>query len=239
MGASAQQPAAAPMAALADGRLARGLYLLHRGLSRLSGGRVSLPIYLFCAQPIAAGAVAGLRQQSDVVVRKVAADDPLVEAFPRSPAIVRQRYANGAICYAVTVKNEFAGHIWLNRLHYDEDEVRCRYCLPDSQSVWDFDVYVAPRFRVGRTMARLWDATAADLHAGGVRWSFSRISLYNPGSVRSHERLGAVHLATGVFLKMGALEVALFSRRPWPHVSVKGRPEFQMPPPPRSAVPAA
>lgn len=208
------------MARHARGPLARVLYVAHRILQRLTGGRAALHAYLLCAQPIGAGAYDALRADAHSVVRRAGPGDPLLGGLPRPPEALARRFAAGTECHAISVKGEFAGCIWLARGAYDEDEVRCRYELAEPQrSVWDFDVYVVPRFRAGRTLGRLWKAVDGALQAEGVQWTCSRISLYNLASVQAHERLGARHLGLGCFLLLGPLQVALLSCAPYVHLS--------------------
>jgi hypothetical protein len=168
------------------------LYVMDRVLQGLSGGRARIVPYALYAQPIGAQAFKSVRDDPGTIIARSAPGDPLAAKFPRPAPVIQARHAHGAQCFAATVKGEFAGYIWIARGRYEEDEVRCTYVLaqPDS-CVWDFDVYVEPRHRMGRTMGRLWKAVDADLAAAGVRWSFSRISMFNPGSVASHQRLGA------------------------------------------------
>ncbi len=190
------------------------LFILHRLLSAVSGGRASIVPYALVAQPIGKGAYAAVRDDPSTVIHQADAQDPLASALPRPPAINQQRWARGAVCHLATVKGAFAGTIWIQRGAYDEDEVRCRYVLSDPGTcVWDFDVYVEPRFRLGRTMGRLWKAVDQELFQQGVRWSFSRISLFNAESLQTHARLGAVRTGYAVFLVMGALQVAWISRK--------------------------
>ncbi len=180
-----------PIGRWAASASARWLYRAHRVLQKLSGGRASLHVYLFCAQPVGSLALASLRDDPQTRVVPIGPGEPLLSYFPRPQTVLAQRFVAGATCYAVLVKEQFAGQIWLASGHYDEDEVRCRYVLPDATTVWDFDVYIAPAFRATRAMARLWKGVDAVLQSRGVAWSCSRISLFNPGSVQTHERLGA------------------------------------------------
>lgn len=204
----------------AHGKLARLLYLCHRALQTLSGGRAALHVYLFCAQPTAQTALTKLRDDPQTVVVPVESGHDLTARFPRPAAVIAKRFDHGARCFAVLVKGRFAGHIWLAREAYEEDEVRCRYQLPRApSSAWDFDVFIEPEFRAGRTMARLWKASSAHLNEEGVVWTFSRISLFNATSIQSHERLGASQVATGAFAVVGSMQLAFFSVAPYVHVS--------------------
>lgn len=207
------------------------LYLVHRVLDRLSQGRARIVPYRLVAQPI--GQAIAVRDDPHSVVRRIAPGDPLAAAFPRPAAVNAARWAAGATCHALTIKGAFAGTIWTQSDAYDEDEVRCRYVLAEpGRSVWDFDVYVEPRHRLGRAMARLWKAVDDDLAARGVRWSFSRISMFNPESMNSHARLGARPVGWVVFFCMGPWQAGLLSQAPWLHFGGTGRrPQVMLLPP--------
>jgi hypothetical protein len=201
-----------------SGFLVSALYALHRALPRFSGGRLQLFAYGLYAQPLGAPALAAVRADADSVVRRVDRADALVARFPRPAAVIEGRFASGCECYTITVRDEFAGHIWIARGHYDEDEVHCRYRLAaPARCVWDFDVYVEPRWRLGRTMARLWQGVDRLLVGEGVRWTFSRISLFNRASLQSHARLGAVARGWVVFFTAGPAQLTVSSLAPFVH----------------------
>lgn len=203
----------------------RGLvlqYMAHRLLQKLSGDRAALVPYLLVAQPLnGAGAAASAAGRSAQTVVEVAeANHPARSAFPRPPSVIDKRFADGAQCHVALVKGEFAGYIWISRGRHVEDEVRCTWVLAEPLTcVWDHDVYVEPRYRLGRTMARLWQSVDESLHREGVRWTFSRISRFNSASIRSHQRLGARPVGTACFLRIGRLQLMLSPR--W-HLSLGG-----------------
>jgi len=199
------------------------LYCLHRGLQALSGGRVRIVPYVFFAQPVDNPLLASIKPDPATVVRVVVGPDATVPPGPRPLAALRQRLQAGNECHVCEVKGEFAGTIWLGLGPHDEDEVRCRYLLPP-RSVWDYDVYVAPRYRLGRTLARLWAAVDDNLAARDIAWTFSRISRFNPGSVGVHERLGARRVGTAWFLCFGAWELSSVPGRWGPRLSRQARP---------------
>lgn len=206
------------------GWLDGSLYLAGRALGKLSGGRARVIKYYLVAQPIGRADTQSMRPDQATLMRKVAVGDTLVAAFPRPPRILERRFAAGATCTAALVRGEFAGFIWLQRSCYEEDEVRCTYVLEaPAVSVWDFDVYVEPRYRAGRTMARLWSYVDAELAADGVRWSFSRISAFNPASLSAHARLGIVRCASALFFTLGRRQLALMSQFPFVHFSASER----------------
>jgi hypothetical protein len=198
------------------------LYALHRVLEAASGGRARIVPYAFVAQPLGAGQHR-VSDGADTEVRLIEPGDPLSARFPRPTAVNAARWASGARCWAATVKGEFAGTIWIRRAGYDEDEVRCDYHLAEPErSVWDFDVYVEPRYRLGRTMARLWKSVDDRLAAEGARWTFSRISLFNAASLNSHARLGAVRVGSAVFVVIGPGQLGLGLRPLRFHLSGPG-----------------
>ncbi|MCK0510763.1 GNAT family N-acetyltransferase [Aromatoleum buckelii] len=210
------------------------LYAFGRALQRASGGRARLIRYVLVAQPVPPAAQAQCRPSAKNPVRAVLSDDPLVQQFPRAKSVVTRRFRTGSTCFATESKGGFSGFLWLARDAYEEDEVRCRYELaqPDC-SAWDFDVYVEPEYRIGRTFARLWDAANSHLDGQGVRWSFSRISTFNPASLSSHSRLGVRKLYTATFLCLGKLQVAVIGAPPFVHFSLSpaSRPVLRLHPP--------
>lgn len=207
------------------------LYLVDRGLGKLSGGRARLVRYRIVAQPIGSGGTARLRPDASTQLALTPAGDDLVQHFPRPADVIRQRYAQGGQCLSAVVKGEFAGYIWWQHGRYEEDEVRCSFVLAEPRHcVWDYDVYVAPRFRLGRTMARLWQAVDEHLAAQGIRWSLSRISTFNPGSLTAHARLGTVTCAHASFLVLGRLQLAFLGQAPYLHLSWRAgqRPQLRL-----------
>jgi hypothetical protein len=197
------------------------LYLLHRVLQLLSRGRAAVVPYLLVAQPVGNAVLAEVKSDPGTVVRRIGPDDPVTAEFPRPREVVAARFAAGAECHVAFVKERFAGFIWIMRTRYVEDEVRCTYEIANpAAGVWDFDVYVEPRLRLGRTMARLWKAVDETLTTEGVHWSFSRINRFNTASVRSHQRLGARSIGSAVFLVFGPLQLALGGGMRLPSVSL-------------------
>lgn len=152
-------------------------------------------------------------------MRRVERNDPLVKQFPRPAEIIAERYRMGAVCLAAEKQGRFMGFVWLKAAEYPEDEVRCRYVLePAATAAWDFDVYVEPAFRYGRTFARLWECANDWLRERGYRWSLSRISAFNPESIAAHRRLGTRRIGSAIFLRFGRGQIALFDRAPFVHV---------------------
>lgn len=212
--------------------LVEGLYYLaSRVINKISFGRARLIRYHIVAQPVPIEAPANLRPDGGTVIAPVGAGDALCAEFPRPPAIIAARYSNGNTCLAAKVKGHFAGFLWYAHHHYEEDEVRCRFEIAEPKlAVWDYDVYVEPQYRLGRTLGRLWAAAHAQLRAEGIRWSFSRISTFNPNSLHSHARLGARNIGTLTFLTLGQAQLTfgLTDRRIHYSASTDTWPEYRL-----------
>jgi hypothetical protein len=175
---------------------------------------------LIVAQPVGAGAVGTLRPDHSTEIVEALPGSELDRHFPRPEPVIRQRFKSGSVCHCALVNGEFAGFIWIKTDEYEEDEVRCTYVLQaPRESVWDFDVYIEPRFRLSRTLARLWQAVDADLQDRGIRWTFSRISAFNAESLAAHANLGIVECHSATFLVVGKFQLSFLSQRPYVHAS--------------------
>jgi hypothetical protein len=209
------------------------LYLATNVLRRVSAGRAYIIRYHLVAQPVPQGSSTLVNASAKSVIRHVTKDDPIVATFPRPPAVIAKRFADGATCLVAEVGGRFAGFLWLAHKAYEEDEVRCRYELvPAEQCAWDYDVYVEPDFRIGRTFSRLWTAANTHLAEQGVRWSLSRISAFNPTSLAAHKRLGIRRIDSATFIVLGRWQISLLGQPPFLHVSGSSRrPILQLRPP--------
>lgn len=194
------------------GWLDGALCLLNAALVRYTGGHVRLHRYYFMAQPVSAEALLKGGRGAAIEVREVGPTDLLLHAFPRPQWVMPYRYGQGAVCLAAFKDGRCAGFLWMLIGPYREDEVRCRYIpLPAGEAAWDFDVYVYPEHRNSLVFLRLWDEANRYLAARGVRWSLSRISAFNAGSLSSHARLGARRIGSAVFLSIGSLQISAAS----------------------------
>ncbi|MGK2951727.1 MAG: N-acetyltransferase family protein [Thiobacillus sp.] len=207
------------------------LYLLHKALSVPTGGRAKVERFIFVAQPIHDTPLLPPGKAATSIVRQINPGDPLLSQCPRPAAVIADRYAQGAICLAIVKNDILQAFLWLIHKHYDEDVARVRFVLPPSgKAVWDFDVYVAPAYRLGYTFLKLWDTANAHLREHGVRWSLSRISAFNAGSLSSHSKLGARPIGSATFIIAGPLQIMTSSLSPKFHLSFgQSRPKLLMP----------
>ena len=190
-------------------------------LRRVSFGSARLVKYYFVAQPVAERADEHSRSGSMQIYVTETLDDVICQA-PRPVQTMQKRFDQRSRCVVAERDGVFAGFIWLCPEQYREDTVRCDYrWTPPRSAVWDFDVFVAPPFRMGRLFQRLWAHTHGLLAAENVRWTLSRIDALNPGSLAAHRKLGARDVARGWFLIAGQFQITVASAAPYLHVSLR------------------
>lgn len=188
------------------------LFVVARALERVSGGRARLAKYHFLAQPVPARADARLRPAGITVV-ELGADDARRHRMDRPRAEIERRFAAGARCFCAWQGDTLTGFLWFTAGGYDEDEVRCTFRIdPRASAVWDLDVHIEPRFRLGRTFALLWESAFDAMRELGVRWSLSRVSAFNAESIRAHQRLGARRTGWAIFFLVGSWQFTLSSQ---------------------------
>lgn len=144
---------------------------------------------------------------------------------PRPEVVIKDRYDQGAVCLAAYNKEQFSGCLWYIEKQYREDEVRCLYKYSPDQAVWDFDVYVVPKFRLSPVFLKLWDQAAKQLLEQGYTWSLSRISAFNATSLSSHTRMGAEIVGSAHFICLGQFQLTIANIYPFIHFS-KGTEQF-------------
>ncbi|MYN03963.1 hypothetical protein GTP41_17865 [Pseudoduganella sp. DS3] len=189
-------------------------YLLARCL-QLVGCRMQR--YLFVAQRVAQQAMRP--GAGSIVVRGLMQLDQFPPAYPRPLHVVAARFRQGGCSIAAWKGADLAGILWFQMGAYQEDEVRARYCLPSPASCWDYDVFVQPDLRLGTAFCRLWDEAHQRMRARGFQWTCSRISAFNPASLRAHRRIGTVMLGSANFFIIGRWQLMLASRPPYVHLS--------------------
>jgi Acetyltransferase (GNAT) family. len=192
-----------------------------RALAALSLGKVKLHRDYIVAQPLAAVGSGPVRRTGSFVIRSLGSScDPLVARLPRPQEEIRERFASGAECFVAERDGEPVAFLWVHRASFLDAEVRSRFLVePYGKAVWDFDVYVDPRFRGSTIFWRLWQEASRILLSRGVEWSISRISAENDGSISAHRRMGAYPVATAIHLCIGRIKVTLSDMSPHVHFS--------------------
>lgn len=198
------------------------LFLLNKLLVAISRGSFCLYRYYFIAQPVAKAALLPPGRGRKIKVHLVNEQDEMIREFPRPATVIQARFKQGAKCLVALKEQRFIGFLWLlpGNYHYQEDEVRARYIpLPATRTAWDFDVYVAPDFRLGFTFPRLWEEANRIMAENGILWSCSRISAFNSGSLNAHAHLGALSLGNATFFCAGRRQITFASIPPYFHFS--------------------
>lgn len=192
-------------------------------VSRLFGA-AGIPIrivkYHFTVQPVSGAGRGGWTRSGTFDIDWADPHCKLLGDADRPTEILAGRFAQGARCLAAAKDGRLAGFLWFVVGPYEEDEVRARFVPePAGAAAWDFDVMVLPQFRMGRLFSYLWARANAELAAVGVRYTMSRISAFNAGSLASHKRLGATIAGSASFVCVGRLQLMRSSLPPRWHVS--------------------
>ena len=196
-------------------------YGFNRAMEKL---RIGPRIYYYrlFAQPVSNKSIVPPALGRTINVRPIAKNDPAFAFMPVPPHIVSQRLAQSAYCIGAFKDQELVAYLWICPGPYEEDEVRCRFVpLPEGKAVWDFDVYVLPRHRMGLAFARLWSEANHYLNRRDVIVTYSRVSAFNSMSLRSHQSLNAQKVGTALFFVAGRLQLTISTRPPYVHISAR------------------
>ena len=105
--------------------------------------------------------------------------------------MIKNRFNQKTRCLLAIQESQLLACAWFTEQQYQEDEVRCIFDFSSlSDHIWDYDVYVTPKYRVGRMFMRLWSHAEQYWQEQSFNASLSRINAFNINSVVSHEKLG-------------------------------------------------
>ena len=204
------------------------LYVADRLLQRISPN-TRIFVYELMVQPIRDTSYTGMRAIKAFEHREIRAGDPALASMPVPREVIEARFKQGAICLGTFKQDVFVGYIWFAFASYEEDEVRCTYSLvPAGESVFDFDLYIFPEFRLGVAFVAIWQGAIAFLRDRGVRQSFSRLTRFNVASRRAHQHLGWKLVARAVTLRLWRLEYMTATVSPYQSVTIAGRTQLQL-----------
>lgn len=191
------------------------LYLADRALDRISSGRMRLWSFRFYAQAVPPEPLLSSKGNTKLRIGAVSPDaiDPAL--FGRPPGAIAQRFQAGSVCVAALDGPCLAGFMWLHFGRLQERLLECDFePLPAGQTCWDYDLEVAPRYRLGRTFARLWDEANRLLRDRGVAASVSWVTSWNRASQRAHERMGARRVGWLGVVELFGFKLAVHSAAP-------------------------
>ena len=195
------------------------LYLAARSFN-CCNNRCNLFKYYLVAQPVCETARLSGQRGKSIVVRRVEHKDAALKQMSRPVKTIEQRFAQGSICLGAFKGSELAGYMWLHFSAYPEDEVRCLFAPePESDTAWDFDIHIFPKYRLGYTFSRLWDEADALLRARNIRWTMSRISAFNSASLASHLRMGLKSIGSAIYIVGFQYQLMLATIPPYLHFS--------------------
>lgn len=190
------------------------LPVLSRAVRRVSRGRVALLHYRIVAQPVGAGATPGTGR--GLQVERIAPGHPLLARFPHRADALRRRFDEQALCWAAHRDGELAGYLWVQQAPFADRDAGCSFVpAPTGRAAWDYDLWIAPAWRMSRAFQRLWSAAHAELHARGIEWTLSCVHGANRASQASHARLGAQVVAHAWIVRFGARQLAVLTQPPF------------------------
>lgn len=198
-------------------------YYVPRFVSVVTAGRCKIFPIAFYAQPVRSQSL--LRDSADngITVGVLSPESVPEPSFGRPEGVIPERFESGHTCIGVIKDSDLQGFMWLSTGPVHERRVRCVFePNPPGRAAWDYDVFVAPRHRFGRTFARLWDGAWKYLDAQGYKTTLSWIELSNVDSVRAHTRLGAQKVGWAVFVVAWSTQLTISSCRPYVHWSPPG-----------------
>lgn len=161
--------------------------------------------------------------------------------FPRPQHAIDARFDQNAECFVAFDDDQPLACLWLKiNGEFREDTVRCIFKpLPMAHTAWDFDVFVHPEFRLGRTFLHLWNHAFAWMRERDIRWTMSRIDAFNLASINSHKRLGATVTDSIVFWTWGRFQLTVSSQSPRLHIGLKAVPSWSVTAPSECDLPHA
>lgn len=206
------------------------LYGLDQTLIRL-GSRFRIYYYELMEQPVPDKPIAPPNLIKSFEVREILEGDELITMMPPPPNVIAHRFQQNVVCLGAFSRSNFIGYLWLCFGPYEEDEVRCTYIpLPHDEAVFDFDLYLFPKHRLGLGFAALWDGANRYMRGRGIRSTFSRVSRFNTAAKKSHSHLGCQCIGKAVFLRGKHVQIMFSTKSPHIHLSFgeQSRPQLHM-----------
>lgn len=196
------------------------VYLTDRAASRISP-RLRLYFYELMIQPIPTAELLPARFTKNLEFREIARGSADIDQMPIRTEIRDSRFEQGAICLGAYQQQELIGYIWFSFHTYQEDEVRCTFVLhPTEHAVFDFDLYLFPKHRLGLGFVSLWNGANKYLRRRGVLYTYSRLTRFNVASRRAHDHLGWKCVGRCLFLKIFNFELMFSTISPFLHLSM-------------------
>ena len=180
-------------------------------------------------QPISAKPLLPANLAKNLSFQEIGRGHADIALMPAREDIKALRFEQGARCIGAYRKGQLIGYLWYCVGSYEEDEVRVTYELVDRDaSVFDFDLFVMPQYRLGVGFLGVWHGANALLAPRGVRYTFSRLTRFNMASRRAHARLGWRRVGRGLFLRAWQAEFMLATIAPFVGATFGGRQRIRL-----------
>lgn len=193
-------------------------YYIPRAVSMATRGGCKVLPLAFYVLPVRGERLLANGKDGNLKVELLAPEAISEEAFGRPEGVVAARFAKGDSCLGVLGASGLVGFMWLSDGPVAERLVNCVFEPgPKGLVAWDYDFFIAPRYRMGRAFAKLWDGAMDHLEAAGYKATVSWIEMSNVNSIRAHLRLGARKVGWAVFITILNAQLTLSSFRPYFH----------------------
>jgi len=171
---------------------------------------VAIERFYIVAQPVKQTRLLPSGRGESIKVLMFSAHDPLLEQLSAPSSEITRRFAAQGRCFLAMRGERVVGHLWITHSGYREPAFRCEYSIrsPDKM-VWDFDLWIERKERMGWVFSRLWDECNEYLRQREIGWTLSRISAFNPESLRAHQRFGIRRLRSLTYFCVGRTELLL------------------------------
>ena len=200
-------------------------YIVHRVIRRLSKTSGCYYYYIY-EQPFTAKIPTTIKRPANAKLsfEWFQSFNDIQLQLPRPEHIIKGRFEQETTCVFAIQEQQALACAWFTEKQYREDEVRCLFNFSHlTTHVWDYDVYVTPKYRVGRMFMRLWQQAEQYWQAQGFIASLSRINAFNSNSVTSHQKLGAKRIGSVCFLSLGGTQFMVSTLAPYVHLSFTPR----------------
>lgn len=197
------------------GWIAGGVYALDRVLRAMSPG-LRLYFYEFMAQPIKTLPKLPQSLLKNLSFGEITPGCEELRHMPARPEIISSRFNQGAICLGAYYKGVLSAYIWFCFQRYAEDEAHCTYELAEPETtVFDFDLYVLPEYRMGIAFPGLWYGAGKYLEGRGIRYTCSRMTRFNLASRNAHLRMGSKRIGQAIFFQAWRVQLLLATIPPF------------------------
>ena len=200
---------------LSDMGAANGmLFILARIANRLCPA-IAIARFYIVAQPVMQSRVLPKGRGASIQVLMLSGHDPLLDQVATPADEIERRFSGETKCFLALRGERVVGHLWVTHSGYRDPVFRCEYRIESPETVaWDFDLWIEPKERMGWAFCRLWDACNEYLAGRKIAWTLSRISAFNAGSLRAHQRIGIHRLRSLTYVCIGRLEWLLLFPSP-------------------------